>query len=125
MFNKKSNNYYKKPLKIKDFLIINLPAWVFLLFGISIAIFSFQGPFNQSRIISIILIIFSWQAICCVIMLLVSYQRRKRIFLRILKVSKSKDKLTCFLRPIKLTPCGMAIWFAAKSRFSTRFLYFN
>ena len=126
MSNTKLNAYKDNiTLKAKDFLIINFPAWLAILFGIGTVIFLFVGPFTQSRITNIFLLIFSWQALCCAVILLIDYRRKKRVFLRVLKSSKTRDKLKYFLKPLKGNLCGLSIGLAAKSRFSTRFLYFN
>jgi c-di-AMP phosphodiesterase-like protein len=104
-------------MKIKDFLLINIPVWLFIFFGLCSLILSFF----ISSIFKFILLGFTWWCLCGAFFVFKDYKRKKRQFLKILSQSKNDaERLKRLTLPLKDTICGLSLCLALNHRFKNR-----
>lgn len=97
-------------ISYNDFILINLPAFLFLL-G---AILSIVLMFNIGIISRYIYLGLSWWCICGMVMLFIDYKRKRDIFLRLL--SHQKGSSVSYPAAFRSTICGVSIILALKQR---------
>jgi len=92
-----------------DFVIINTPAWLFLLFALaaSICIEVREGP------CLIMQLVFIWWSLCGAVMLLIDFYNRKRSLYLRLRLLLNDDHQKRVVHSLKQTPCGYAVYAAA------------
>ena len=94
---------------IKDFFIINIPAFLFLLL-VPIGFVSYfllnQPIFNYMAIPFVV-----WGVSGCVLLLADYFNRKKRLYLRLLQLNENRDPLTHSVY-LRSTVCGLAILWA-------------
>ena len=104
-------------MPIKDFLIINIPVWLFYLFSITALIFFFF--FNG--IIKYIILCFGWWCFCGGVLVLTDYKRKKNLYLKIIRQAKNnKRRLIKLTDPLKDTICGFVLNLAIIQRVKTQ-----
>jgi len=97
------------PVPFADFIIINIPVWLFVLLalGTGSCIKLFEGNF------SIIPFVCIWWCLCGAVMLFHDYLNRKRPLYFRLRVLLQHDSKKTIVHSLKQTPCGYAVYIAA------------
>lgn len=103
-----NKNGYK--ISFSDFVIINMPAFLFL----AGAITSLILMFNIGVISRYIYLGITWWCLCGMVMLFIDYVRKREIFLRLLTLQKGNS--LSYPAAFRSTICGLSIIWALKQR---------
>ncbi len=100
-------------MPIKDFIIINIPVWVFIILaGASILL-----SFFINGIIKFVFFAFAWWCLCGGFFVFTDFNRKKKIYFKIIHQSKrNSERLKKLTLPLRETFCGMALSLAINHR---------
>ena len=101
----------KETINLQDFLIINTPAFLFLLLIPAAIVSSHYHSIIRYAAIPF----FIWGISGCFLLLADYYNRKKKLFIRLLRLNTNRDPLKHSLY-LKSTVCGLAILWALYAR---------
>lgn len=103
-----NKNGYK--VSLSDFVIINIPAFLFLAGAItSIILMFYIGVISRYVYLGI-----TWWCLCGMVMLFIDYVRKREIFFRLLSLQKGSS--ISYPAAFRSTICGLSIILALKQR---------